>query len=42
MAMIAKIDRFLSKYLGGRYQEKVSDEINERLNELTVDINSVK
>ena len=42
MAMIAKIDRFLAKYLGGRYQEKLSPETETRLGELTVDINIVK
>jgi dipeptidyl aminopeptidase/acylaminoacyl peptidase len=42
MAMIAKIDRFLAKYLGGRYQETLSTEIDTRLTELTVDVNAVK
>ena len=42
MAMIAKIDRFLAKYLGGRYQETLSTEIDSRLGELTVDVNTVK
>lgn len=42
MAMIAKIDKFLSKFLGGRSQESYSPEILSRLVELTVDVNSVK
>jgi len=42
MAMIAKIDKFLAKFLGGRSQESYSSEILTRLIELTVDVNSVK
>lgn len=42
LAMIAKIDKFLEKYLKGRSQSSYSDEIQQRLNKLTVDINSVQ
>jgi len=42
MAMVAKIDKFLSKFLGGRSQDTYSPEILTKLIELTVDVNSVK
>ncbi len=42
LAMIAKIDKFLEKYLGGRSQEKYSQDIQKKLEELTVDISTVK
>jgi len=42
LAMIAKIDKFLEKYLGGRSQEKYSPDIQKKLEELTVDISTVK
>lgn len=42
LAMIAKIDKFLQAHLGGRSQEKYSPEIQKRLEELTVDIKTVK
>lgn len=42
LAMIARIDMFLAKHLGGRHQEKFSNEIEHRLQELTVNINTVK
>ncbi len=42
LAMIAKIDKFLEKHLGGRSQEKYSPAIQNKLNELTVDIETVK
>lgn len=41
LAMLASIDRFLGKYIGTRYQDKVSDEIENKLKELSVDINTV-
>jgi dipeptidyl aminopeptidase/acylaminoacyl peptidase len=42
LAMIAKIDKFLEKHLNGRSQFSYSDAVQERLNKLTVDINSVQ
>jgi len=41
MAMIAAIERFFATYLGGRYQEEVPSHIQERLDDITVDIHSV-
>ncbi|MDX1624799.1 MAG: S9 family peptidase, partial [Gemmatimonadota bacterium] len=37
LAMYASIERFLAKHLGGRYQENMRPEIEERLRALTVD-----
>ncbi len=37
LAMIAAVEKFLAKYLGGRYQESVPPEVEKRLRELTVD-----
>lgn len=42
MAMLAASEKFLSKYLGGRYQESMTPETQKRLQEITVDINTVK
>lgn len=41
MAMIAAIERFFATYLGGRYQEEVPTDIQERLDEISIDIHSV-
>lgn len=41
LASIVAIERFFAEQLGGRYQEEVSPEIAERLDEITVDINTV-
>jgi dipeptidyl aminopeptidase/acylaminoacyl peptidase len=41
LALAAGIERFLAKHLKGRYQEDVSEEITDKLAELTVDISSV-
>lgn len=41
MAMLAAAEKFLSKYLGGRYQESMKPEIAKRLGELTVDVKNV-
>ncbi|HEY3381349.1 MAG TPA: alpha/beta fold hydrolase [Vicinamibacterales bacterium] len=41
MATFAAAERFLSKFLGGRYQESMTPEVTARLKELTVDPKSV-
>ena len=41
LAMFAKIEHFLATHLGGRYQPVMSPEIQERLEELTVDPSTV-
>ncbi len=41
MAMFASAEKFLAKYLGGRYQESMTSEVSQRLNEITVDPKSV-
>ena len=38
MAVLAAAERFLSKHLGGRYQESMPPDVAERLKVLTVDI----
>ncbi|NNF06113.1 MAG: prolyl oligopeptidase family serine peptidase [Candidatus Eisenbacteria bacterium] len=40
-ALAVAMERFLSKHLGGRYQESVLEETTKRLEEITVDVNSV-
>ncbi len=42
MAMIAKSEKFLAKYLGGRYQESMTPEVAKRLAEITVDPKTVQ
>ncbi len=42
MAFIASTEKFLSKHIGGRYQKEMTDEVAERLDEITVDINTVE
>lgn len=42
MASIVAMERFFVKYLGGRSQESVTDAVAKRLEEITVDINSVE
>ncbi|MCS7044489.1 MAG: prolyl oligopeptidase family serine peptidase [Bryobacteraceae bacterium] len=42
LAMIAAVEKFLAKYLGGRYQESMPPEVEKRLKELTVDPATVK
>ena len=37
LAMIATSEKFLAKYLGGRYQESMTPEVSKRLKEITVD-----
>src|SRR5688572_23012853 len=41
MAMFAAGEKFLAKYLGGRYQESMTDEVAKRLAELNVDVKTV-
>ncbi|HEX8749077.1 MAG TPA: S9 family peptidase [Pyrinomonadaceae bacterium] len=42
MAMFATAEKFLAKYLGGRYQEEMSPEVAQRLKEITVDVKTVE
>ena len=41
MAMFASAEKFLAKYLGGRYQESMTPEVAQRLKEITVDVKTV-
>jgi len=41
MAMFASGEKFLAKYLGGRYQESMTPEVSQRLNEINVDVKTV-
>jgi hypothetical protein len=41
MAMFASSEKFLAKYLGGRYQETMTSEVSQRLGEINVDVKSV-
>lgn len=41
MAMFAQAEKFLAKYLGGRYQETMTPEVATRLKEITVDVKTV-
>jgi dipeptidyl aminopeptidase/acylaminoacyl peptidase len=42
MAMLAQTEKFLAKYLGGRYQESLTPDVAKRLQEITVDPKAVK
>ncbi|HLN54131.1 MAG TPA: alpha/beta fold hydrolase [Lentimicrobium sp.] len=42
MAMLAASEKFLSKYLGGRYQESMTQDVEKRLKDITMDIKNVK
>lgn len=42
MAMIASAEKFLSKHLGGRFQETMTPAVEKRLKEITVDVSTVK
>lgn len=42
LAMVAAMEKFLARYLGGRYQESMTEEVARRLRELTVDPAAVK
>ncbi len=41
MAMFALSEKFLAKYLGGRYQETMPDDVSQRLKEISVDVKTV-
>jgi dipeptidyl aminopeptidase/acylaminoacyl peptidase len=41
MAMFATTEKFLAKYLGGRYQETMTPEVGQRLKEISVDVKTV-
>src|SRR3954465_14754688 len=41
MAMLAASEKFLAKYLGGRYQESMTPEVAKRLGEITVRVKDV-
>src|SRR5499425_1946059 len=41
MAMFAASEKFLAKYLGGRYQETMTPEVTVRLKDITVDPKTV-
>lgn len=41
LAMITSAEKFLAKYLGGRYQEDAKPEVAQRLKEISVDVKSV-
>ncbi|MGQ9917732.1 MAG: alpha/beta fold hydrolase [Bryobacteraceae bacterium] len=42
LAMMAAVEKFLAKFLGGRYQETMTPEVEKRLKELIVDPATVK
>jgi dipeptidyl aminopeptidase/acylaminoacyl peptidase len=41
MAMFAAAEKFLAQYIGGRYQETMTPEVQKRLSEITVDPKTV-
>lgn len=41
MAMFATTEKFLAKYLGGRYQETMTPEVAQRLKDISVDVKTV-
>lgn len=42
MAMFAESEKFMAKYLGGRFQESATPEVAQRLKEITVDVKTVQ
>jgi dipeptidyl aminopeptidase/acylaminoacyl peptidase len=42
MAMFATSEKFLAKFLGGRFQEDMTPEVAQRLKEITVDVKTVE
>src|SRR5689334_11234319 len=40
-ALFASAEKFLAKYLGGRYQESMTPEVSQRWNEINVDVKTV-
>ncbi len=41
MAFIVAMEKFLAKHIGGRYQVDIPEDVAQRLEEITVDINAV-
>jgi hypothetical protein len=41
MAMFASAEKFLAKYLGGRFQESMTPEVAQRLKEINVDVKTL-
>jgi dipeptidyl aminopeptidase/acylaminoacyl peptidase len=41
MAMFASAEKFLAKYLGGRYPESMTQEVSQRMKEINVDVKTV-
>lgn len=41
LAMVTAMEKFFAKYLGGRFQEDVSSDVEEKLKEITVDPKTV-
>ena len=41
MALFAAAEKFLAKYIGGRYQESMTPEVTKRLSEITIDPKTV-
>lgn len=41
MAFIAAMEQFLARHIGGRYQESMSENVAQRLREITVDVSTV-
>ncbi len=42
MAFVAAMEKFFAKHIDGRYQESMSDEVAQRLKEITVDVSTVE
>ena len=42
LAMITAMEQFFAKYIGGRVQKDVRDELKEKMDSITVDVNTVK
>lgn len=42
LAVAAAMEKFFAEHLGGRYQESVSPEVKKQLDDLTVDISTIK
>ncbi|MBD0254600.1 MAG: S9 family peptidase [Cytophagales bacterium] len=41
LALLAAIEKFLARHLGGRYQERMPDKVAKRLGEMTVDVQTL-
>jgi len=42
LALYAAAEKFLAKYLGGRFQTEVAAEVSQRISEITVDPQNVQ